>query len=111
MAGWMQRRPTVVDLTQDWEATEAVFSKIYNAYSRMYSSIKLHTGSLNFSVNARRLAKNYWSCSEILKVPSLLKSVTLLFYFPMFMVGLEWRFRCIRLPKTAEECAVDGFYS
>jgi len=43
MGRWMQRSPTAVDLTQDWKAAEAVFFKIYNEYSRIYSSIKLHT--------------------------------------------------------------------
>lgn len=40
----MQKGSTAVDLTQDWEATEAVgFFTIYNVYSRIYSNIKLHT--------------------------------------------------------------------
>lgn len=60
----MQKGSTAVDPTQDWEATEAVgFFTIYNVYSRMYSNIKLHTWSLNFSVYPRWLVKTYWKSS------------------------------------------------
>lgn len=93
-----------MDLKWDWKATEAVF-KTCSAYSRMYFNIKLHICSLHIF-----FVKTHYKSSGILTVPSLAKFVNLFFWFPVFLIELEGRSSCFRLPKASERCAVNGIH-